>query len=262
MLYDHLQAPGTLPQILLGIIHGDIKPANVLVDEDVEGGHVARLIDFGYSTFFADSDYVRMPRSVPWAAPEWPENEITTPAAAKRMDVYSLGVLCLWLLFNSEKLVSENIVPGQNTHVSMLDLALRLVSCSSILSLSLKENLSLFFERTLAPIADDRSIDCSYLLGLLGVPEKLPNKLKLAVRTANRTERTSLADMISASQFSVSVLLIIVVILFLITSCKCSDCPISTSAFLIKSTSQVQHFENTRTHWERGRQTKITESGF
>jgi Ser/Thr protein kinase RdoA (MazF antagonist) len=30
-----------------GIIHGDIKPHNVLVFKNAEGGYVAKVIDFG-----------------------------------------------------------------------------------------------------------------------------------------------------------------------------------------------------------------------
>lgn len=39
-----------------------------------------------------------MPTSRPWNAPEHHERELH-PKAAKAMDVYSFGMLCLWLLF-------------------------------------------------------------------------------------------------------------------------------------------------------------------
>jgi hypothetical protein len=38
-----------------------------------------------------------MPKSSPWVAPEWHHRGIT-PSEAKKMDAYSFGTLCLWLL--------------------------------------------------------------------------------------------------------------------------------------------------------------------
>lgn len=49
-----------------GIIHGDIKPENILIFTDDSGGYTARVTDFSCSTVFAnETDLVSMPKSWP-----------------------------------------------------------------------------------------------------------------------------------------------------------------------------------------------------
>jgi hypothetical protein len=60
---------------------------------------VARVTDFGYSTLFAtENDPIKMPYSGIWTAPELHHRDIL-PEQARKMDAYSFGMLCLWLLF-------------------------------------------------------------------------------------------------------------------------------------------------------------------
>jgi len=81
------------------IIHGDIKPENVLIFKDDAGAYTAKVIDFGYSTQFAnEDDLVLVPKSWPWCAPEHNRDKFK-PAQAQKMDVFSFGILCLWILF-------------------------------------------------------------------------------------------------------------------------------------------------------------------
>ncbi|KAL8726452.1 MAG: hypothetical protein Q9166_006705 [cf. Caloplaca sp. 2 TL-2023] len=84
------------------IIHGDIKPENVLIfNENNENsyGYYAKLSDFGYSTWFArDDELIKMPKSQPWCAPEWHHRGFRVSDAMK-MDAYSFGMLSFWLLF-------------------------------------------------------------------------------------------------------------------------------------------------------------------
>ena len=86
-----------------GVIHGDVKPENILIFSQRDGRPVAKVIDFGYSTLFAtDKDLVTMPDSGIWTAPERHHREFF-PEKAKKMDAYSFGMLCLWLLcYNTE----------------------------------------------------------------------------------------------------------------------------------------------------------------
>jgi serine/threonine protein kinase len=93
---------------MIGIIHGDIKPENILVtkgkgkDHGVFGVHV---IDFGYSSF---ESLVKIPRSFPWEAPEW-HSRYFNRETAKKMDIYSFGLLCLWILFPADDLHSPGL---------------------------------------------------------------------------------------------------------------------------------------------------------
>ena len=82
-----------------GVVHGDIKPENILISSESDGRYVVKVTDFGYSTLFTtDNDPITMPHSELWTAPERHHREIL-PRQARKMDVYSFGMLCLWLLF-------------------------------------------------------------------------------------------------------------------------------------------------------------------
>ena len=92
----------------LGIIHGDVKPNNVLVFSDSQNATTffAKVIDFGYSSQFShEEDKILMPKSPPWHAPEY--RGACTPAESRKMDIFSFGMLCLWILF--EKYLSQVI---------------------------------------------------------------------------------------------------------------------------------------------------------
>lgn len=82
------------------MVHGDIKPENVLVFKDSADVYIARIADFGYSTRFTDEDeLIALPHSWPWYAPEHNERDKFKPAQARKTDIFSLGMLCLWVLF-------------------------------------------------------------------------------------------------------------------------------------------------------------------
>jgi len=83
------------------IIHGDIKPQNVLVFKDSTGKISVKVTDFGYSTLASGAEGgVFLPKSKPWNAPEHHWGEFKVPDA-KKADIYSFGLLCLWVLFGS-----------------------------------------------------------------------------------------------------------------------------------------------------------------
>ncbi|KAF1992761.1 hypothetical protein P154DRAFT_583495 [Amniculicola lignicola CBS 123094] len=87
-------------------VHGDIKPRNVIIFKQ-KPGYVAKVNDFGFTTSFRDkSDSKTMPRSPIWSAPEWHDRSFSA-GAAKKMDIFSWGLLCLWLLTEDDAL--ENI---------------------------------------------------------------------------------------------------------------------------------------------------------
>ena len=60
-----------------------------------------KVADFGYSTLaVGESGKVLLPKSRPWNAPEHHFEEFKIQEA-KKTDVYSFGMLCLWLLFGN-----------------------------------------------------------------------------------------------------------------------------------------------------------------
>jgi len=84
-----------------GVIHGDIKPQNVLVYMDSTGKTIVKVADFGYSTLATgEAGRVLLPKSRPWNAPEHHFGQFTV-AEARKTDIYSFGMLCLWILFGS-----------------------------------------------------------------------------------------------------------------------------------------------------------------
>jgi len=83
------------------VVYGDIKPENVLVFKDATGNTTVKITDFGYSTLASgpNAKGVLLPKSRPWNAPEHHFGEFGTHEA-KKTDVYSFGMLCLWILFS------------------------------------------------------------------------------------------------------------------------------------------------------------------
>jgi len=63
------------------------------------------LADFSFSRFGAMDDLVNLARSEPWDAPEWHPREFKLKDA-KKMDVYSSGLVCLWLFFGNNTLLN------------------------------------------------------------------------------------------------------------------------------------------------------------
>lgn len=91
------------------VIHGDIKPENALVFT----GPVVKLADFGFSAL-ASGKSLRLGGTEPWVAPEYDRSGRYTLRQAKLMDLYSYGLLCLWIIFRDriEELGSE--IPTHN----------------------------------------------------------------------------------------------------------------------------------------------------
>jgi serine/threonine protein kinase len=109
-MWKHIVSNNTL-----GIVHGDIKPHNILIFGNNSPHFTAKLTDFGYSRFLAPQEsksFIYLPASRPWTAPEHHHRGFNF-VAAKKQDVYCFGMYSLWLIFyhqsNTENWLQRDI---------------------------------------------------------------------------------------------------------------------------------------------------------
>lgn len=106
LVSEYLDARTSKKKILIlfiDIVHGDIKPQNILIFSDVTCKRTAKLSDFGASSFipFSEQDYLLyMSKSVPWSAPEHHHRGFSFNKAVK-MEIYSFGLFALGVLLEN-----------------------------------------------------------------------------------------------------------------------------------------------------------------
>lgn len=194
--------PGTGIELNLwiGIIHGDIKPHNVLIFEERPGLYTAKLSDLGHSIPFCnDDDRVPMASTRPWQAPEHNHRETYQLSDMISMEVYSFGMVCLWLLFH-ERLFKLGItfnlrgmeekgldrLNALKNEWDMSEIAQSLTWELEWLPVNQILNLTRFFQSCLAPNNIDRGSDISYLLQLLSDSSTISMAL-VSTATATKT---------------------------------------------------------------------------
>lgn len=156
----------------------DIKPQNMLIFEEEPKRFTAKVSDLGFSIQLITNEvYVTTPQSAPWNAPEWHHREHKFPEIAK-MDVFSYGMLCLWLLFRrecSDQGVSFDI-PGQcrinrlnglKHENQLLNIAVDITKQSALVPRDTKTFLTSLFRLCLASNPDDRAFNINHLFRCL-----------------------------------------------------------------------------------------------
>ena len=132
-----------------------------------------KVSDFGYATLFGSNNthqLFTMPGSPYWVAPEWHHQFATDVEGAKRMDAYSFGVVCLWLLFyntgcedNPDRYFYSDAASRKITSSFAQDSIMGSVHFND----QEKNDLAQFFRLTLASEPCDRNSDFGDLLRLL-----------------------------------------------------------------------------------------------
>ena len=109
-----------------------------------------------------------MPYSKLWTAPERHHREIL-PIQARKMDAYSFGMLCLWLLFynrgtNRDSNFSKDVEDAQK---ELSDYACGLLRASADLEIWEQDNVQNIFGSTLVQDPAERTANFNELLELL-----------------------------------------------------------------------------------------------
>ena len=94
-----------------------------------------------------------MPRTRPWNAPEWHHHRKYTFDEAMLMDVYSYGMLCMWILFymsGNNATIEMLSALDQYESLSARDLAFKLVDQVSLANKDEERRVSEFFAHSLA----------------------------------------------------------------------------------------------------------------
>ncbi|KAF6225272.1 hypothetical protein HO133_010469 [Letharia lupina] len=167
--------------------HGDIKPENVLIHKDGIGELHAKLADFGYAGWAIkkmEDVLIKPPRSRPWDPPEYHHRGFTV-LGARKLDVYSFGMLCLWVLFFDRPLDSDyvptairktqlctfhdpKLLDSMKHEGTLGDFAGGLVRSVASLPAKQRENLERFFLSALARDPAKRTMKFEDLASLLG----------------------------------------------------------------------------------------------
>jgi len=131
--------------------------------------YIAKIADFGNSSIVRGNNGIVMTMTWPWVAPEWEEEYKFNPLDAKKMDAYSFGMLCLWLILymslnnpegNFEDLRSKH---RGNTYAASISL----IESHGSLQAPQKEKLDKLFSLTLVKDPNCRSFDFNQFLGCL-----------------------------------------------------------------------------------------------
>jgi serine/threonine protein kinase len=155
-----------------GIVHGDLKPQNILIfdTDNGSGQFIPQVADFGYSVLIAKDKMnmaINMPATPGWCAPEWYQNHTAANiTAAKKMDTFSFGLLCAWLLFHTTSANGHQNGREYRPDEFYPSAVAGLISSSGI-SATKRLQLQELFNKTLAREPQIRCSDVSQCLRLL-----------------------------------------------------------------------------------------------
>ncbi|CAA0809818.1 Probable LRR receptor-like serine/threonine-protein kinase [Striga hermonthica] len=177
------------------VVHCDIKPSNVLLDEDM----VAHLSDFGIAKLFDDGENIVLTKTlgtIGYAAPEYgSEGRVSTKA-----DVYSYGILLLEM-FTSKK-PSDDIFNEEMSLKEWVLQALRENAAAKIMGPNLLTSEDQHFQ------ANEECVSSIFGLAmrcLAVMPEERINMMETTA-TLQRIKAKVVADTTSRQQYALSII--------------------------------------------------------
>lgn len=158
-----------------------------MIFRDTNGLFIAKITDFGYSTILTatdDNHFVYMPKSDPWYAPEYHHRGFTFPDA-KRMEIFSYGLFCLWFLFYDAEADFPNasLLKERKSAQQLLSLVRELMANVVVPTTFPISNLERFFDSALAHLPEERATGLGELLSLLD-----PNILRESEKSVSRSK--------------------------------------------------------------------------
>ncbi|KAJ4355615.1 uncharacterized protein N0V89_003635 [Didymosphaeria variabile] len=152
------------------IIHGDIGPRNLLVFHEGDDVYI-KMTDFGYAALMHAGDHIDMARTWPWHAPEIGSQWDFDFEDARRVDFYAFGMVCAWILLDTEYLrtksntASANQLADTKEYIadlrkedSVLETVIELLDKLDSLEVEQRLELKLFFEGTLQDHPETRKL--------------------------------------------------------------------------------------------------------
>lgn len=167
--------------------HGNIRPAKALIFKGRAGSVYAKLAGFsyaGWATNNKNDTLMKPPQSWLWNRPEYHYRGFNV-LGARKLDTYSFGTLCLWLLFFDRPSSSHSVptvgyetqtwpLDGSNCWTAwkhkdtLRDFAGHLVKSDRNLPADQRETLERFFMAALARGSEQRALNFEYLISVMG----------------------------------------------------------------------------------------------
>ena len=146
---------------MCGVVHGDLKPQNILLfdNPETEGGLIAKIADFGFSNIEFLKESSRGETEL-WKAPEriigcpvtitTAMQELDSPGCAS--DVYSFGLIAIFVaLDGADSLATQEI---ENENKDEIEKGIRELKFTDQVEMKTKERLDTYFENLDWPQSD------------------------------------------------------------------------------------------------------------